>query len=63
MINEKRAKWHLRLPVCRTKRGLKLHLANAILDDIRLLMMYLHCSLEDLTEKAWRYIKPVKESA
>jgi len=63
MINEKRAKWHLRLGVCRTKGGLKIHLKIINCNDIRLLMTYLHCSLEDLTEKAWRYIKPVKESA
>jgi len=60
MDSVERAKWHLQLGVCRTKRGLKTHLEIISFDDIRLLMRYLRCSLEDLTEKAWHYIKPVK---
>lgn len=61
MANEKRAMWHLQLGVCRTKRGLKTHLKIIGYNDLRLLMAFLHCSLGNLTDKAWRFIKPVKE--
>lgn len=54
---ENRAKWHLGVAVCRTKGGLKIHLGLIGLEDLQILMIYLHCALEELTEKCWSYIK------
>ena len=45
-----RAEWLLSPAVCETKRGVKTHLDIISFDDLRCLIMYLHCSLEDVIE-------------
>lgn len=56
-MDEKRIQWHLSTPVCRTLRGVKTHLRLISFDDLRLLMTYLNCPLNDLVDKVWSRIK------
>ena len=57
MINYDRVKWHLTLPVCRTKRGLRTHIAGLNILDCLELMEYLGCTHKSLLQAAWDYIK------
>jgi len=49
----KRAEWLLSIAVCRTKTGLRTHLNLIGIDDLKVLLKYLRCPLEELVERAW----------
>ena len=53
----KRAEWLLSIAVCTTKTGLWTHLNLIGFDDLKVLLKYLRCSLDDLVEKSWAYKK------
>jgi len=63
MIDEARARWHLLVPVCRTKRGLRTHLGIISCQDLKLLCRYLNCSVNDLVDKAWACSKGLRGKA
>ena len=47
---KQRAEWLLMPAVLETKRGVKIHLDIISFDDLRCLLVYLHCPLEDVIE-------------
>jgi hypothetical protein len=57
---EKRVMYHLRLPVCRVRCGLKDHLQIIHIDDYIMLLTYFQCPGEKLLQKAWDKIKQLK---
>ena len=52
-----KAKWHLKLGVCGTKRGIRTHFRIFGFEDMKLVMRFLCCSVDDLVETAYDYVK------
>ena len=47
---KQRAEWLLMPAVLETKRGVKIHLDIISFDDLRCLIVSLHCSIEDVVD-------------
>jgi len=47
-------KWHINVPVCETRAGVKVHLGLLKFDDLRELVSVLGCSLDDLVDVIYK---------
>ncbi len=57
----KRARFHLEeFASCRVLSGVKLHLDRASFDDLKLLMRFLECGIDDLTQMFFKFVKKPK---
>lgn len=52
-----RVKWHLRIPVCETLGGCRIHLELCPLQDLALLCQYLQCNVEEIEDRFWQAVK------
>lgn len=55
-----RVAWHLRLPVCDLKSGIRRHLALISFEDLRLLCRFFRTNIAELEERFWHWMKFAK---
>lgn len=48
-----RISWHLDIPICSIKAGVKRHLAYVKTSDLRMLCRYYNCSVNEIVENFW----------
>jgi len=52
-----RVNWHLDVPICDLRSGIRRHLAQISMDDLRLLCRFFSTNIAELEDRFWLWIK------
>lgn len=52
-----RVAWHLDVPICDLRSGIRRHLALIAMDDLRLLCRFFSTNIAELEDRFWLWIK------